>query len=70
MSDDADTNTHKYITLFQYIQNLPMRVVRDMYKGIRQSGDGDPDMFFPQVGITAGEFSVAQVNRVPRRTRA
>ena len=70
MSDPIpDLNASKYLTLFHYIQTMNMRHVRDIYKGMRQSGSEDPDMLFPRLGVTAGEFSVAHVMKLPRRTR-
>lgn len=65
----SDLNTSKYTTLFHHIHNMNMRDVRDVYKGMRQSGTDDPNMLFPRMGFTAGEFSVAHVMRMPRRTR-
>ena len=65
----GDLNTSKYTTLFHHIHNMNMRDVRDAYKGMRQSGSEDPNMFFPRLGFTAGEFAVAHVMKMPRRTR-
>lgn len=65
----TDVNTSKYTTLFHYIHNLSMRDVRDVYKGIRQSGSENPNMFFPRKGFTTGEFAVAHVTKVPRHGR-
>ena len=65
----GDLNTAKYTTLFHHIHNMNMRDVRDVYKGMRQSGSDDPDMLFPRLGFTAGEFAVAYVMKMPRRTR-
>jgi len=70
MSDpNQDLNLSKYMTLFHYIQTLNMRHVRDIYRNMRSSGTEDPNLFFPKLGITAGEFSVAHVMKLPRRTR-
>jgi len=67
--DPEDLNLTKYISLFHYIQTLNMRHVRDIYRNMRSSGTEDPNMFFPKLGITAGEFSVAHVMKLPRRSR-
>ena len=75
MSDTHTTSTshtlnaEKYTTLFNHIHNLKMCNVRVVYKGIRQSGSDDPDMFFPALGFTVGEFVVAHVMKMPRRGR-
>ena len=64
-------NTSKYANLFFYINNMNMRDVRDVYKGMRQSGSDDPNMFFPRLGFTAGEFAVAHIMKMHhRRIRA
>jgi len=65
----TDVNTAKYTTLFHYIHNLSMRNVRDVYRGIRESGTENPNIFFPRKGITTGEFAVAIVIKVPRHAR-
>jgi hypothetical protein len=69
-TSSPDLNTFKYTTLFHHIHNMNMRDVRDVYKGMRQSGDNDANMFFPRLGFTAGEFAVAHVMKMPRRTRS
>lgn len=70
MSDpNADLNLNKYVNLFHHIQTLNMSHVRDIYRNMRASGTEDPNLFFPKLGITSGEFSVSQVMKMPRRTR-
>jgi hypothetical protein len=70
MDSHQDLNASKYLTLFHYIQNMNMRNVRDIYRGMSTSGSDDPDMLFPRLGVTAGEFSLAHVVKVPRRARS
>jgi hypothetical protein len=66
--DDADPNALKYTTMFRYIHEMNMRNVRDIYKGMRVTELPGPDMLFPRLGITAGEFAVAHVVKLPRRS--
>jgi hypothetical protein len=75
MSSDlfCDLNTTKYNILFNRIQKLNMRDVRITYSGLRQSfsktsTNEDVDVFFPRLGFTAGEFAVAQILKVPRKS--
>jgi len=67
MDLEADPNAIKYTAIFRHIHNMNMRNVRDIYKGMRMTPDPGPDMLFPKLGITAGEFSVAHVVKLPRR---
>ena len=66
MSDLQDINTTKYSVMFNYTLSLNMRNVRDVYKGIRHSQSDNPDLLFPRLGITFGEFAVSQVMKLPR----
>jgi hypothetical protein len=62
-----DPNVVKYSKLFGYIHHMNMRNVRDVYRGIREFPGSGPDVLFPRLGITAGEFAAAYVVKVPRR---
>ena len=52
-------NGHKYQTLFKHITTGDMRHIRSIYKVVRTSDIQDPNIFFPLVGCTLGEFCVA-----------
>lgn len=46
----------KYIVLSRYIAELPIRQKRLAFWCMRQFAWANADMFFPSLGITAGEF--------------
>jgi len=66
---NSEVNVSKYTTLLHKIQNMNMRHVRDTYRALRQSSNNNVDLFFPRMGFTAGEFAVAHVMKMPRRSR-
>ena len=48
----------KYIVLFRYIQSLSIRSKRAVFIAMRADTSRSVDLFFPHIGITAGEFCV------------
>ena len=59
----------KYIVLSMFIENLRVKDKRQIFHIMRRTGDLDHNSFFPQYGITAGEFAVWQVLSETRKTR-
>lgn len=60
----------KYIILSCFIESLRVKDKRQIFHIMRKSNiDLDHDSFFPQYGITAGEFAVWQVLADTRKGR-
>ena len=61
----------KYIVVSRFVENLRVKEKRQIFHIMRNHGPGElsHDTFFPQFGITAGEFSVWQVLSENRKTR-
>ena len=61
----------KYLIIACFIERLRVKEKRQIFHIMRSSTDVlDENTFFPQFGITAGEFSIWQVlseNRKPRK---
>ena len=60
----------KYIIISCFVENLRVKDKRQIFHIMRRSGDElTSDTFFPQYGVTAGEFAVWQVLSESRKTR-
>ena len=60
----------KYIVVSYFIESLRVREKRQLFHVMRRHHDTlDHNSFFPQYGITAGEFAVWQVLSENRKTR-
>lgn len=52
----------KYIVLSCFVEKLRVREKRQIFHIMRRSGEAlEHDTFFPQYGITAGEFATWQI---------
>jgi len=60
----------KYIILFRYVSSLSIRDKRAAFMAMRQVPGANADLFFPRLGITAGEFCVFHTlaHEEPRRS--
>ena len=60
----------KYIVRSCFIENLRVKDKRQIFHIMRRSAEVlDHNAFFPQYGVTAGEFAVWQVLSENRKTR-
>ena len=59
----------KYMVLSRFIEELRVREKRHIFQIMRRSSELSHDTFFPEYGITAGEFAVWQVLSENRKTR-
>lgn len=60
----------KYIVLSYYVENLRVKEKRQLFQVMRKAfPDLNHNSFFPQYGITAGEFAVWQVLSESRKCR-
>lgn len=59
----------KYMVLSCFIEALRVREKRHIFQVMRRSHALTHDTFFPQYGITAGEFAVWQVLAESRKCR-
>lgn len=61
----------KYLILSSYIEHLRVRDKRQIFHIMRRQGDSlTHNHFFPQYGITAGEFATWQILSDNRKTRS
>jgi hypothetical protein len=64
--DGVETN-RKHELVLELVKNLRVKDVRHFFSHLRKNPDAAN--FFPAYGITAGEFAIAYVMKMPARCR-
>lgn len=64
-----DVNRHKYELMLQYVQQLKIKEIRQLFSYFRKIQEENSDVFFPAFGLTAGEFSVLYVQNMSQKLR-
>lgn len=59
----------KYIVISCFVENLRVKDKRHLFYIMRRSDALDHDTFFPNYGITAGEFAIWQILSENRKSR-
>jgi hypothetical protein len=62
-------NAEKYKHMLSYVHNMKVRDVRQIFSYFRKLDDENPNVFFPEYGLTAGEFSVMYVQNMAAKPR-
>ena len=65
----ADVNQQKYDIMLQYVQQLKIKEIRQLFSYFRKINDENSNVFFPAFGLTAGEFSVLYVQNMSNKLR-
>ena len=64
-----DINQQKYELMLQYVQQLKIKEIRQLFSYFRKINDENSNVFFPAFGLTAGEFSVLYVQNMSQKLR-
>lgn len=64
-----DVNRCKYEVMLQYVQQLKIKEIRQLFSYFRKINDDNTNVFFPAFGLTAGEFSVMYVQNMSQKLR-
>lgn len=64
-----DINQHKYELMLQYVQQLKIKDIRQLFSYFRKINDENCNVFFPAFGLTAGEFSVLYIQNMSQKLR-
>lgn len=64
-----DVNQRKYEVMLQYVQQLQIKEIRQLFVYFRKINDENTNVFFPAFGLTAGEFSVMYIQNMSQKLR-